>query len=1158
MRDAIVTAAEAEDCASVSEEDLTGIESLPLSNGGLTALKAGDFAGLRGLQKLVLSHNGLRELPAGVFSGLSSLRELDLSNNALTTWPPGVFAEVPSLTHLFLQNNQLKALPDGVFVGFSSLEELNLEGNPGAPFPLTMSLERTDGSSEAPAVGDEVRVVVPTGAPFDLELELGVQLIESPVVGGELAPQPGVTEVPVTVTVPAGGVSGAFTVPRVRVPGRLAVVGLVLKTLRTLVAKNKHKVAEKVVDEVAESILQEEIDCFLTHRAVCFAFRRTFLFQDTVDICDRTRQVQEAIIAGMSFAVHCSHVPRTALLGVGRLDLRGVGLTTLKAGDFADLLLFDLNLANNQLRTLPAEVFAGLSSLWSLNLGSNQLGTLPAKVFDGLSLRSLGLDSNNLTSLPPGIFAGLSLLETLHLERNSLEALQPGVFALLSLETLHLEENQLASLLPGTFAGLSSLKTLRLGRNQLEALQPGVFAPLLSLEGLGLEENQLASLPPGVFAGHLSLTQLYLFNNQLMTLRRGVFADLSALQVLDLSCNPFTELPADIFTGLSESVEVRNRGCNGSAENEQPLPIAQPSIAFTLETTTINERLPRGGRFGLPVTLNAPSSSQVTVTYETVDNTAIAGKDYEAVRGTLTFAPGETSKSISLRIINDKDAEDDEQFIVTLTDPINATLGSPNAVVVTVQDDDEATSTQQRVKRVNAAVMPLLGRTLANSAVSGIVDRLGDMQLTAPPTQLLPDVVALGRQMEDLSDGTLTLDQLLSGLKFRLPLAAADAPLGSVQPVLWGSGAFRRLSGDDADAVDWRGTSVTYRVGVDVRFRPEWVAGVAVSWAKGDVDYTDRTGDEPSTGTHASQLTSVHPYVSWQVPNGDIWATAGYGRGTLELEDEIGGQHSSGLNVVTGAVGGSRRLLTRDGVLAGGETALRLKGEGMASRIKVQGGEQVEAQTVHVQRLRLLVEGSHVQQLGAGRVLRPSVEVGWRQDGGDGPTGAGLEVGGGLRYQDPALGLTVEARARALAAHEASIEDWGAGGSIRLDPGRLGLGPSFRLVPSWGQAGSGAQAVWDRQWTETRGVGSGSAPAGRLDAELGYGMVVLAGRGVGTPRIGLALDAGSRTWRMGYRLGLAQSPLGALAVDLDGTRREAVRGGRAPVYSIRLNLNLKW
>lgn len=91
----------------------------------------------------------------------------------------------------------------------------------------------------------------------------------------------------------------------------------------------------------------------------------------------------------------------------------------------------------------------------------------------------------------------------------------------------------------------------------------------------------------------------------------------------------------------------------------------------------------------VPVTLSASSRSAVTVSYATADGTAKAGSDYVAANGTLTFAPGETQKSIPVAVLGDTNIEAAETFTVTLSNPVNATIATATATA-TIQNDDTA------------------------------------------------------------------------------------------------------------------------------------------------------------------------------------------------------------------------------------------------------------------------------------------------------------------------------------------------------------------------------------------------------------------------------------------------------------------------------------
>jgi hypothetical protein len=94
------------------------------------------------------------------------------------------------------------------------------------------------------------------------------------------------------------------------------------------------------------------------------------------------------------------------------------------------------------------------------------------------------------------------------------------------------------------------------------------------------------------------------------------------------------------------------------------------------------------GMFSFRESLRASSDATVTVTYATSNGTASAGSDYTARSGTLTFEPGQTSKTFTIPIANDTSDEPNETVSLTLTSPSNAALGTPSSATLTIIDDD--------------------------------------------------------------------------------------------------------------------------------------------------------------------------------------------------------------------------------------------------------------------------------------------------------------------------------------------------------------------------------------------------------------------------------------------------------------------------------------
>jgi len=89
----------------------------------------------------------------------------------------------------------------------------------------------------------------------------------------------------------------------------------------------------------------------------------------------------------------------------------------------------------------------------------------------------------------------------------------------------------------------------------------------------------------------------------------------------------------------------------------------------------------------LTVALTARMRENVRVSFTTVAGSATEGEDYAKASGVIEFAPGELTHSIELRILGDTFAESDETFSVVLSDPVNATIDVPSAVVVIANDD---------------------------------------------------------------------------------------------------------------------------------------------------------------------------------------------------------------------------------------------------------------------------------------------------------------------------------------------------------------------------------------------------------------------------------------------------------------------------------------
>ena len=124
-------------------------------------------------------------------------------------------------------------------------------------------------------------------------------------------------------------------------------------------------------------------------------------------------------------------------------------------------------------------------------------------------------------------------------------------------------------------------------------------------------------------------------------------------------------------------------------DDEEEAPPALPSLSISSPSA----REGNGGTANLTftVTLSAASGQQVTVEYaDAGTGTATSGTDYEALAaGTLTFAPGETSKTIVVSVRGDTLDEPDETVEVTLSSAVNATIAAATGTGVIIDDTDD-------------------------------------------------------------------------------------------------------------------------------------------------------------------------------------------------------------------------------------------------------------------------------------------------------------------------------------------------------------------------------------------------------------------------------------------------------------------------------------
>ncbi len=132
-----------------------------------------------------------------------------------------------------------------------------------------------------------------------------------------------------------------------------------------------------------------------------------------------------------------------------------------------------------------------------------------------------------------------------------------------------------------------------------------------------------------------------------------------------------------VLTLVTVASQLRAQG----ATPRPQLSIAAASVAEGNSATTT---------MTFVVTASATASTTMSVRYATSDITAVAPGDYTAKSGLVTFAPGTRSATITVSVAGDKLYEKNETFLVTLSSPVNATVGTAKSASGTITNDDAA------------------------------------------------------------------------------------------------------------------------------------------------------------------------------------------------------------------------------------------------------------------------------------------------------------------------------------------------------------------------------------------------------------------------------------------------------------------------------------
>ena len=372
---------------------------------------------------------------------------------------------------------------------------------------------------------------------------------------------------------------------------------------------------------------------------------------------------------------------------------------------------------------------------------------------------------------------------------------------------------------------------------------------------------------------------------------------------------------------------------NANAATVRALPALSVADAVTTEGA--------GATLDFAVTLSRAASGPVTVGYATADGTAVAGADYTAASDTLSFAAGETSKTVRVAVLDDAHDEGEETLTLTLSNAAGGRL-----------TDGEATGTIKNADPLPRALLARFGRTAAVHVVEHIEERIAAprapgvegrfagralrpgmareialnvlSQLGASvggnpvgagvhdpragaPTAGVAALGTPGRAGGGMGMATMTgpmdaragSDRGLTGRGLLdMGLGGGDVLTGSAVAVnrethggilsFWSRGARSSFAGREG-ALSLGGDVRTTMVGADYAKGP-LVAGLSLSHSRGLGKYVGVTG-----GQVASSVTGLYPWLGYQVTDRvSVWGVTGYGAGAQEraVDGDGGGRHA--------------------------------------------------------------------------------------------------------------------------------------------------------------------------------------------------------------------------------------------------------------------------